>query len=91
MVAVAMCKQSSKLVFPTTFSSVYLDASSIISVLIINLSVCSFGKFLKNFFTFTGAFKSSVSVKSEYKQIINYIMDLEIIIIVFYPLLEING
>jgi len=30
-VAVAMCKKSSKLIFPTTFSSIYFVASSIIS------------------------------------------------------------
>ena len=46
IVAVAMCKQSSKLVFPTTFSSMYFVARLIISSLILIFSLDSSGMFL---------------------------------------------
>ena len=48
----------------------YFVASSIIAPFTITLSVFCFGKWLKYILTFSDAFKSSVSVKSEYTPII---------------------
>jgi len=60
IVAVAMCIQSSKIVYPTTFSATYFAASVKISSVTITLSVFCFGKFIKCTFACSGAFNNSV-------------------------------
>ena len=68
-VAAAMCKQSLKLVSPTTFSSIYFSARRIASSPMTILSILALGKSLKYSRTFSGAFVNSTSDKLEKTQI----------------------
>ncbi|MBK8808161.1 MAG: hypothetical protein IPO21_16660 [Bacteroidales bacterium] len=79
-VANAICKQSSKLVFPTTFSDVYFEAKSIASPVTSTNSTKSEGNVLISCFTFSGAFSNSLSVTSE-----------KIILISFFLILSKGG
>jgi len=62
IVANAICKQSAKLVCPTTFSDIYADARSIASLVTSKNSVFSILIIFTNSLTFNGAFNNSSSV-----------------------------
>ena len=70
MVAIAMCKQSSMLDLPTTRWVIYSSAKLIICWFMTNLSLNIEGRFFKRLSTWVGAGYNSLSVNSEYKQII---------------------
>jgi hypothetical protein len=65
MVANAICKESAKLVCPTTFSAMYSVAKSITSSVVSMNSVKSALKLFTSSFTFSGAFSSSSWVTVE--------------------------